>query len=231
MKAIQAQGITKSFGSQRVLNQVSLVVPVGQFVAIIGPNGCGKSTLLKIITGLLSPDQGSVLIFDQNIDQLSNGQLAQCRKNIGLVFQQSPLLSQRDVADNLTLSFECTNIATAEINQRIKETLAMVNLEGYEHKMPWQLSGGERKRVAIACAIIRQPALLLYDEPTSNLDPRNKVLVIELMAKLHHSLSHQTTSVVVSHDPDVLPLVDRILHLQNGQLIEQTKPETRKEVT
>jgi len=235
MNAIQAQGIIKFFGSQRVLNQVDLVVPVGKFVAIIGPGGCGKSTLLKIITRLLLPDQGRILVFEQDIGRLHHARLSQCRRRMGIVFQQSPLLDQRDIAGNLRLNFEYASVTASAINQRIAEALAMVNLIGYEHKMPGQLSGGERKRAAIACAIVRRPDLMLYDEPTLSLDPHNKNLVVRLMNDLHHSAPHaysaegfgkarvatntgQITSLVVSHDLDILSLADSVLFLQDGRL-------------
>jgi ABC-type transporter Mla maintaining outer membrane lipid asymmetry ATPase subunit MlaF len=249
MSAVQAQGIVKSFGRQRVLNQIDLIVPAGQFVAIIGPSGCGKSTLLKIITCLLAPDQGQILVFDKDINRLGRSQLNQLRKRLGMVFQQSPLLDQRDIAGNLRLLFEYTNIDSRTIEARIAEVLAQVNLSGYEHKMPGQLSGGERKRTAIACAIVGQPELMLYDEPTLSLDPDNKNLVIQLMTGLHHSSPHQITSLVVSHDLDILPLADSVLFMQGGRLhhlgpgrnltleylkrlfANQVKLETRKEAT
>lgn len=249
MNAIQAQGIVRSFGPQRVLNQVDLAVPLGQFVAIIGPSGCGKSTLLKIITRLLLPDQGHVLVFNQDIGRLGQNQLNQLRRRLGMVFQQSPLLDQLDIAGNLKLVFEYSNIDPRTIEARIAEILARVNLPGHEHKMPGQLSGGERKRTAIAYAIIRQPDLMLYDEPTLSLDPNNKATVIQLMIDLHRSSTHPITSLVVSHDLDILPLADSVLFMQGGQLHHlgpgqnltseylkrlfagQIKLETRKEAT
>ncbi len=229
MSIIEGRGITKSFGSQTVLSGLNLNVATGSFVAIIGGSGCGKSTLLKIITGLLGPDAGQMLVWGQNIAQITSGQLAQIRRRIGMVFQQSSLWDAKNVHDNLALIFEYDNqSAIAQIEQQIAQALSTVNMTKDCDKLPSQLSGGERKRIAIARAIVHRPELILYDEPTVNLDPANKDIVVELMRAIHQQKSPNTTnttSVIVSHDLDVLHLADSILLLEDGHLYDLGRPQ------
>src|SRR5579862_8431649 len=169
---IEVRQLKKGFGEQPVLNGVSFRIENGESVAIIGRSGCGKSVLLKHLIGLLKPEEGEVLIDGENIVPMNERQLLRVRKKFGMVFQGAALFDSMTVAENVAFAFRRhKNLTAGEIARRVAATLEMVDLPGTENRKPAELSGGMRKRVGLARAIIYEPQIVLYDEPTTGLDP------------------------------------------------------------
>lgn len=193
------EGVEKSFDDLHVLRGVDLAIPRGQTTAIIGGSGCGKSVLLKHIIGLLKPDKGRVLVEGADVTRMSIQELNEVRKKIGMVFQNSALFDSMSVAENLAIGLRRhTRLDWDEINQRIAGALEMVGLSGIQEKYPAELSGGMRKRTAIARALVMEPHMLLYDEPTTGLDPPRADSINQLIIDLGKRLG--MTSIVVTHD-------------------------------
>jgi putative ABC transport system ATP-binding protein len=198
-----------------VLDAVSISVARGEFVAIMGPSGSGKSTLLSLLAGLDRPTQGSVIIDGQAIEGLGEDELSLLRRRkIGFVFQSFQLLSNFTAAENVMLPLEL--LGRPGIRARAHDLLLRVGLGGREHHYPTQLSGGEQQRVALARAFAPEPALLLADEPTGNLDGDNGKRVLDLMLGLRRDLG--TTLVLVTHDPGLAALADRVIRLRDGRV-------------
>jgi len=221
---IRLVNLYKSFGSLRVLRGVSIDICQGQNTVIIGPSGTGKSVLLKHIVGLLQPDQGEVHFQDQRIDQMSEKDLVETRKKIGFLFQMGALFDSLDVGDNVEFPLvEHTNLPADERAERADRVLRMVGLSGLQRKNPSQLSGGQRKRVALARAIIMEPLVVLYDEPTTGLDPIRSDLINELIIGLGKKLG--ITSIVVTHDMNsALKIADRMILLYDGNIVLDGTP-------
>jgi len=218
--------VAKSFGNQvRILKDVNLKIGEGESVTIIGPSGCGKSTLLRAILGLVSIDRGKIVLDNQDISELSLHDFNILRKEIGMVFQSSALFDSISVGQNV--GFEMYERKLAEpirIQRRVKECLEMVGLPNIEDVMPSELSGGMRKRVSFARAICARPKILLYDEPTTGLDPITSTAIENLIIKLKSEL--QVTSVVVTHQiSTVLRVSDRIVMLHEGSILEAGTPQ------
>lgn len=215
---IEARGIKKRFGSQQVLNGVDLLIEEGEAVAIIGRSGGGKSILLKHLIGLLSPDEGEVLIRGTPIAHLNERQLLDVRKEFGLLFQSAALFDSLTVHENVAFPLRHNRqLTAADINRRVDEALAMVELPGTGKKRPAELSGGMRKRAGLARSIIYRPKILLYDEPTTGLDPIVSDSIDKLIKRLCVEL--QTTTVVVTHDMrSVRTIAQRVLMLYEGKL-------------
>ena len=196
---IKLQGVRKSFAGKEVLRGLDLDIPRGQTMVIVGGSGTGKSVTLKHMVGLLRPDEGDVLVDGESVSQARGRDLERLRQKFGLLFQSGALLAWMDVAENIALPlYEKTKLGDAEIQEKVKHTLALLNLQGAERKRPSELSGGMRKRVALARAIITEPEILLYDEPTSGLDPLMSRHVDQLISSMQQKLG--ITSVVVTHD-------------------------------
>jgi phospholipid/cholesterol/gamma-HCH transport system ATP-binding protein len=196
---IEARHLQKRFGAQPVLSDVSFRIENGESVAVIGRSGCGKSVLLKHLIGLLKPDAGEVLIDDENIVPMDERQLLRVRRKFGMVFQGAALFDSMSVAENVAFALRRNkNLTGAEIARRVAEALEMVDLPGTENKNPAELSGGMRKRVGLARAIIYEPRIVLYDEPTTGLDPIVSDSIDKLMVRVRDQL--QVTTVVVTHD-------------------------------
>ena len=216
---IRLINVSKSFGPLTVLESLSLDFERGQTTVIIGPSGTGKSVLLKHIVGLLRPDSGQVWFDNQRVDQLSEAALVTVRMKIGLLFQMGALFDSMNVEQNIC--FPLTEHAQMQPEQRrarSQEVLELVGLSGIEQKMPGELSGGERKRVALARAIVLEPQVVLYDEPTTGLDPIRADVINELIVTL--SKRFGITSVVVTHDmASAEKIADRILMLYDGQIL------------
>lgn len=217
---ISIRGLQKKLGNAQVLQGVDLDVAPGEILALIGPSGTGKSVLLKHIVGLLEPDCGDVLVNGQSVPGANRTQLAQLRRTMGYVFQDAALLDFLSVAENLRLAL-CdqeyrANEAAAQA--RIRGAITMVNLnEDTLLKLPGELSGGMRKRVGVARAIIHEPRILLYDEPATGLDPRNVVVIDQLILRNRDRFG--ATSLVVTHDiPSVHRIADRVLLLAEGRV-------------
>jgi phospholipid/cholesterol/gamma-HCH transport system ATP-binding protein len=222
---IEVRNVQKSFGRQRVLDGVDLRIEKGESVVIIGASGGGKSVLLKHIIGLLEPDQGEVLIGGRNIAHMKERELIQVRRKFGMLFQSAALFDSMTVEENVgfVLSRE-GQLSTSEISDKVANALDLVNLEGTEKKMPAELSGGMRKRVGLARAIVYEPEIIVYDEPTTGLDPIVSDSIDQLMIRVVEKL--KVTSVVVTHDMRSTRRVGkRILMLHKGKIYVTGTPE------
>ncbi|MFP3941074.1 MAG: ABC transporter ATP-binding protein, partial [Thermoanaerobaculia bacterium] len=198
-----------------ILDAVDLAVAPGEFVAVLGPSGSGKSTLLGLMAGLDRPTRGEVLLDGRAIQDLSEDRLALLRRrSIGFVFQSFELLENLTARENVLVPLELAGIRRTR--ERADELLAAVGLSERGHHYPAQLSGGEQQRVALARAFATQPAVLLADEPTGNLDGATGAMVLDTMARLRRE--HGTTMVLVTHDPAVAALADRRVHLRDGRV-------------
>ncbi len=196
---IEVRGLTKSFGSQKILDQVSFQIDHGESVVIIGRSGGGKSVLLKHLIGLLQPDAGQVIIDGENIVAMDERHLLRVRRKFGMVFQGAALFDSMTVAENVAFGLRRhEHLTEGETAKRVAKTLELVDLPGIEHKNPAELSGGMRKRVGLARAIIYEPQIVLYDEPTTGLDPIVSDSIDKLIMRVRDHL--QATSVVVTHD-------------------------------
>jgi len=215
---VELQHVGMRFGAAPVLHDISLSVHRGEIAVIIGGSGTGKTTLLRIIIGLLKPSAGAVLVDGQNIATLSPRALHEARAKWGMVFQYSALLDSLNVLDNVTLPLEeHEKLSREEREARGLEMLESLELRGTEARFPNELSGGMRKRVALARALIRRPSLIVYDEPASGLDPLTARLVDDLILQTRER--YGVTSIVISHDmAQAAKLADRVYLLDKGQL-------------
>ena len=196
---IEVRDLRKSFGTQSILDGVSFQIDAGESVVIIGRSGGGKSVLLKHLIGLLQPDSGSVLIDGENIGAMNERTLLRVRRKFGMVFQGAALFDSLTVAENVAFGLRRhEHLTEAEVAKRVAKVLDLVDLPGTERKNPAELSGGMRKRVGFARAIIYEPQIVLYDEPTTGLDPIVSDSIDKLMMRVRDHL--QVTSVVVTHD-------------------------------
>jgi len=222
---IEVRQLQKSFGAQPVLEDVSFQIENGESVVIIGRSGGGKSVLLKHIIGLLQPDAGAVLIDGENIVGMNERQLLRVRRKFGMVFQGAALFDSMTVAENVAFGLRRhEHLTEAEITKRVAATLDMVDLPGTENKNPAELSGGMRKRVGLARAIIYEPQIVLYDEPTTGLDPIVSDSIDQLMIRVRDHL--KVTTVVVTHDMRTARRVgQRVLMLHNKKIYASGAPE------
>jgi phospholipid/cholesterol/gamma-HCH transport system ATP-binding protein len=196
---IEVRQLKKSFGSQLILNGVDMRIDSGESAVIIGRSGGGKSVLLKHFIGLLKPDTGDVLVDGALITQMNERQLLKVRRNFGMVFQGAALFDSMTVAENVAFGLRRhENLTEAEVCRRVEAALEMVDLPGTQRKKPAELSGGMRKRVGLARAIIYEPRIVLYDEPTTGLDPIVSDSIDHLIMRVRDQL--KVTSVVVTHD-------------------------------
>ncbi len=219
--AIQLVKLTKSFreGRDQILKGITLNLPARKLTYILGPSGCGKSVTIKHILGLLKPDSGKVVVHGNDITQLRGRMLKEHRENFGMLFQNSALFDDMTVFDNVAFPLrEHTQKSEKEISDKVRNTLSLLGMPDGHDKFPNELSGGMRKRVGLARAIVHEPNILLYDEPTTGLDPVTRNTVDELIATLKKNL--QITSVVISHDiPSALKLADHIAFLFAGEVV------------
>ena len=222
---IEARNLQKSFSSHRVLDGVTFRVESGESVVIIGRSGGGKSILLKHIIGLSTPDSGEMLIDTENIAGMNERQLLKVRRKFGMLFQSAALFDSLTVAENVAFLLRRERkFSEKEIEQRVDETLEMVDLPGTQQKKPAELSGGMRKRVGLARAIIYRPEIVLYDEPTTGLDPVVADSIDRLILRVCERL--KVTSVVVTHDMrSARRVAERILMLHQGRIYATGTPE------
>lgn len=220
---IETRNISKRFGAQQVLAGVDLKIESGEAVAIVGRSGCGKSILLKHIIGLLAPDTGEVLIDGKEIAHLPERELLEVRRQFGLLFQSAALFDSLTVKENVAFPLRRQRkFSEAEISDKVAEALEMVGLPGTGHKKPAELSGGMRKRAGLARAIVYRPSILLYDEPTTGLDPIASDSIDQLIRQLCNQL--KTTTVVVTHDMrSVRSIAERVLLLHEGRIYANQK--------
>jgi len=221
---IRLVDLHKSFGRNRVLDGVSLDFARGKTTVVVGPSGTGKSVLLKHIVGLLKPDRGEVWFEGRRIDQMDHDQLAATREKFGFLFQMGALFDSMNTGDNIAFPLvEHTTLSPQERKERVARSLKVVGLSGYERKMPAELSGGQRKRVALARAIVLEPAVVLYDEPTTGLDPIRADVIDELIIALRDHL--RVTGVVVTHDMhSAQKIADRMVMLYDGKIVADGDP-------
>lgn len=222
---VRLQGLYKSFGTKQILNGISLDIERGKTTVILGPSGTGKSVLLKHIVGLIKPDAGEVYFEGGRVDTLSEPALLPVRKRIGYMFQLGALFDSMTVGENIAFPLvEHTEMDGHERDRSVHHVLDLVGLEGYQDKMPAELSGGQQRRVALARAVVLQPCLVLYDEPTTGLDPVRADVINELILALTQQMG--ITSIVVTHDMvSADKIADRMLLLHEGQVICDGKPE------
>ncbi len=216
--SIEVRGLHKTLGSQQVLRGVDLSVNPGETMVIIGRSGGGKSVLLKHLIGLMRPTSGEILIEGQNIAGLGERQLGAIRKKVGILFQNGALFDSMNVGRNVAFPLLESGARNAGvIRKKVSEALGVVDLDGQQEKMPVNLSGGMRKRVALARAIISEPSCILYDEPTAGLDPIVSDSINRLIRRLQRRLG--VTSIVVTHDMNsVFHIADRVAYLLDGRI-------------
>lgn len=222
---IEFRKVTKSFGSRTILKDLDLSIPEGKIVFILGMSGTGKSVLLKNIVGLLKPDSGELLVENFPVHELSEKEMMAVRKVCGMVFQQPALFDSLNVFENVAYGLRRHfQFSEEEIATRVKESLGLVGLKDIEQKMSHELSYGMKKRVSLARTVALRPRILLFDEPTTGLDPISTNRVNQLILDLSRNLG--TTSLVVSHDMEsALKVADHIVVLAEGHLLTQGSPE------
>ncbi|MHC4482654.1 MAG: ABC transporter ATP-binding protein [Planctomycetota bacterium] len=217
---IVLKNVTRKFGNNVVLDNISLAVEKGKTTVVIGPSGCGKTVLIKHLIVLLRPTSGEVYFKKKRIDDLSENELNKIRTRYGFLFQGGALFDSLSVAGNIMFPIlqHCKVQDWREIGELVKSKLAMVGLDGFQNFYPANLSGGQRKRVALARAIALSPEVILYDEPTTGLDPIRSDIINELILKLQRELG--TTTIVVTHDmTSAYKVADRIIMLHYGRII------------
>jgi phospholipid/cholesterol/gamma-HCH transport system ATP-binding protein len=222
---IELRDVSKSFGSKHVLVDLNLTVSAGESLVVIGGSGTGKSVMLKHIIGLLRPDSGTVIVDGVAIDSLGNREITEFRRRFGMAFQEGALFDSMTVAQNVAFPLRrLTKKSPREIAARVKECLAMVRLEGVEDKPPSQLSGGMRRRVGFARAVAHEPQILLFDEPTTGLDPVTAALVGEVIREISQTL--KTTTISITHDMEVaFAIADRVAMIDAGRIIAEAPPD------
>ncbi len=223
---IKIENICLTLGNKNIINNLNLTIEKGEKIAVIGPSGCGKSTLLRLIIGLIKPDKGNILIDDKNINHISQTELKKIRLNFGFLFQSSALFDSMNVFENVAFSLtENYHLPFKTIKQKVKEKLKMVEMLGTEKLMPSDLSGGMKKRIGLARAIAGGPQIMLYDEPTTGLDPIRSKNIEDLIAKLTKEM--QVTSIVVTHqESTMLRTADKIYLMSQGKLEPYETPKS-----
>jgi phospholipid/cholesterol/gamma-HCH transport system ATP-binding protein len=227
--AIELKGVVKSFGPHIVLKGIDLTVDEGTVRVILGGSGSGKTVIMKHMIGLLKPDRGEVQVFGKNIVPMGGEALVEMRKSFGMVFQQAALFDSMNVFDNVAFPLVegHEKVEKPEIKRRVEEKLAVLGLAHALQKFPSELSGGMKKRVGLARALVTEPKIVLYDEPTTGLDPITTDNVDQMI--LEAKAKFGVTSVVISHDiASALRVADRVAFLHEGEIVEDTSPQALK---
>ncbi len=214
---IEVRNLTKRFGTQTVLDGISFALESGESVAVIGRSGVGKSVLVKHLAALMKPDAGEVRLDDQDLVPLSERELLPIRSRFGMLFQGAALFDSLTVAENIAFSLGREDLTVKDIGDRVAEVLELVELPGIEAKLPAELSGGMKKRVGLARAIVHRPEIILYDEPTTGLDPMVSDSIDQLMMRVNERL-HATTLVVTHDMRTARRLGERVLYLHGGRI-------------
>jgi phospholipid/cholesterol/gamma-HCH transport system ATP-binding protein len=228
---IECVGVEKSFAGHPVLAGVDCRVMRGRITVIMGPSGTGKSVLLRHFVGLLKPDRGHVIVEGRSVPRLSEDELLELRRHMGMLFQDGALFSSMNLYDNVAFPLrQHTRRSEREIREVVMARLAEVGLTGAERKMPNELSGGMRKRAGFARALVLEPRILLFDEPDSGLDPVRTALLCELIKEIQRR--YESTAVVISHDTKaVFDVADDVILLHGGRVVEQGPKEQLREST
>ena len=211
--------VTKIYGkdTKPALNRVSLHIEPKEFVILVGTSGAGKSTLLKVLTREERPTSGKVVVGGIDYDTLKDRNIPLLRRKIGVVFQDFKLLPQRTVFENVAFALEIVGMSNREIKHTVPKVIDLVGLKGKQDKFPGELSGGERQRVAIARAVVRQPKILIADEPTGNLDPKHSWDIVRLLEKINR---YGTTVLLTTHNKDIVDrLKRRVITIDHGKII------------
>jgi phospholipid/cholesterol/gamma-HCH transport system ATP-binding protein len=226
---VELRDVSLRFGDKRVLDDVSLVVDPQERLVIIGQSGAGKTTILRLILGILKPNQGAVFFKQHDVSRMNDHELEQIRKRMGMVYQDSALLSSLTVRENLALPLqELTDKSPDEIDRIADEKLEMVEMTGEDKLMPFELSGGMRKRVGLARALVMEPELILFDEPTQGLDPVVSAVIDKLIIDLTER--SKVTSIIVTHLMDsAFRIATRMAMLYRGKIIEEGTPDHLKQ--
>ncbi len=221
---ISMRDVVKSFGPQRVLDGLSFEVPRGKCLAIMGPSGTGKSVILRHVIGLIKADSGVVAVEGRDMAKLTRRELSELRKRMGFLFQEGALINWLSVGENVALPLrENTTLKDAEIRERVQAKLELVRIPDAWEKMPSQISGGMKKRVGLARALITDPEIVLYDEPNAGLDPEISQSINELLRELHERL--RVTALLVEHRVRCIRTVaDEVLFLEKGRVLLQLPP-------
>ncbi|MBL7555043.1 MAG: ABC transporter ATP-binding protein [Bdellovibrionaceae bacterium] len=222
---IQYKKLIKSFGTRTILKGIDLHIKAGEIVFILGTSGTGKSVLLKNTVGLMKPDSGEIWIDDENVTDFTEQQFLPVRKKCGMVFQHPALFDSLSIYENIAFGLRKHFVLPEnEIKERVEQALSLVNLENVLTKRPGEISYGMQKRVSLARTVVLRPKVLLFDEPTTGLDPVTTNSVNSLIQNLSRKLN--TTSMVVSHDMHcALKIADRIVVLDQGQIVDQGTPQ------
>jgi len=231
MSKIKVVDLHKAFGTKQVLKGLNLEINQNETMVIIGQSGSGKSVLLKHLIGLMKPDRGQVFIDGQEITALRDEEIMKLSRKFGMLFQGAALFDSLTVAENVAFGLRRhTNLSEEEITRAVQESLARVGLRGVEHLLPYELSGGMKKRVGLARAIAYSPEIILYDEPTTGLDPIRADAINDLILHLKEELC--VTSVIITHDmKTTFKVADRIAMLYDGCIIEIGTPEEIRQST
>ena len=209
---IELKNLTKNYDDLQVLKGINLTIKENEFLTLLGPSGCGKTTILRIIGGFLKQDEGTVIFDGECIDELPA-----YKREINTVFQKYALFPHMDVYDNIAFGLRIKKVGEDVIEQKVNRMLALVNLEGFEHRNVTLLSGGQQQRVAIARALVTRPSLILGDEPTGNLDSHTTQEIMDMFHALHEQ---GNTIVLITHDNNVAKTAKRIIHILDGKLSE-----------
>ncbi|HJS18558.1 MAG TPA: ABC transporter ATP-binding protein [Anaerolineales bacterium] len=222
---ITVKNLTKYFGSVKAVNNVSLNIEPGSFLTLLGPSGCGKTTLLRCIAGLEEPDGGEIYIGDKLIFSYDKGiSLPSGKRDLGLVFQNYALWPHMKVEKNITFALETQKLSKEEMRKRVKDTLAEVQMQGYEDRYPREMSGGQQQRIALARMLAYRPKVFLMDEPLSNLDARLRMDMRAELKRLHHS--SDATTIFVTHDQvEALTMSTKIAVMKDGVLQQLDTPD------
>ncbi len=213
------QNVSKKYGDKVILEDIDLHIKAGEFVYLTGPSGAGKSTLLSLILREQVPDLGTILVDSVDISKIKNSQVYKLRRKVGFVFQDYRLLPTKNSFENISIALEIIGKKRKQIKKRVEELLKLVGLEDRIYNFPWQLSGGEKQRLAIARAMALEPKIIIADEPTGNLDASNSWEILNLLNRLNQELG--TTTLLATHDLNLVKnLKKRTLHLEGGRITE-----------
>ncbi len=219
MANVRLVGLTKKFDGNTVVDNVDVDIEHGEFIVLVGPSGCGKSTTLRMIAGLEDMTEGKIMISDRTVNLIQPKD-----RDVAMVFQNYALYPHMNVYKNISISLSMRGVDKTEIDKRVKETAAILGLENLLYRLPKQLSGGQRQRVAMGRAIVRQPAVFLFDEPLSNLDAKLRVQMRTEIKKIHQRVS--TTIIYVTHDQtEAMTLADRIVVMNEGKIEQIGAPQ------